>query len=88
MCIVAKPGGPHHRLPQDCESLGSNRAWSGALSVGLLSDDVGWHTQVFNEMIWYPSHGSSRNSQVSVRRLRGVALPASRATDTMLLRCA
>ena len=26
-------------------------------------------TQVFNEMIWYPSHGSSRNSQVSVRRI-------------------
>ena len=25
--------------------------------------------QVFNEMIWYPSHGSARNSQVSVRSL-------------------
>jgi hypothetical protein len=24
--------------------------------------------QVFNEMIWYPSHGKMRNSQVSVRR--------------------
>ena len=42
--------------------------------------------QVFNEMIWYPSHGSSRNSQVSVRRvLPRASLPCSRPGLTRAL---
>ena len=63
--------------------LKANKAWDqtvrtralwrtqGASQAHALPDQMQHPAvQVFNEMIWYPSHGNMRNSQVSVRACR------------------
>jgi len=35
--------------------------------TSFLKTNKAWDQTVFNEMIWYPSHGAMRNSQVSAR---------------------